>query len=377
MPPSRTRWLERRISLPVPDEAGEMLKIAFLNSWTLETGEGSGTAAGILGLAGGLERLGHEVVIVPPRGGIPGRTFRRLLYNLELAFRPPAGDFDLAVGFDIDGFLLPRVPGRKYAVCLKGVSAEEMRFESGWPRIWLGILSRLEGRNARRADKVFVTSEHSQKVAGEAYGLAPGKMALVPEGIDLRVWDDSRIGPLARREARPTILSVARQYPRKNTQMLIAAIPAVRAEVPGVRLRIVGGGPMLSSLRMQADRLGLGEVVEFMGEVARDEAVRQAYFQADVFCLPSLQEGFGIVFLEAMAAGLPIVAARTAAVPEVAPDGEAALLTPPGDHRALEAALIRLLKDRDMSARLARGGRKRVRRYDWPKVAAAFLREAG
>ncbi len=356
---------------------GEALRIAFLNSWILETGKGSGTAAGISGLAGGLERLGHEVVRPPCRSWVPGLTLKRLFYNLGLALRPPAGDFDLVVGFDIDGFLLSRLPGLKYVVCLKGVSAEEMRFESGRPRAYLGMLSRLERRNARRADRVFVASEHSRKVAAEAYGLPPGKIAVVPEGIDLKVWDAMRSGLPLRQDMRPTILSVARQYPRKNTQMLIAAIPAVRAEVPDIRLRIVGGGAMLSSLRSQAGRLGLGEAVEFLGEVAADKAVRREFFLADVFCLPSLQEGFGIVFLEAMAAGLPIVAARAAAVPEVAPDGEAALLVPPGNSGALAAALVRLIKDRDLRARLGQGGRMRVRRYDWPKVAAAFLRETG
>ncbi len=332
---------------------------------------------GILGLAGGLKRLGHEVAMFSPRNRVPGRTIKRFLYNIELAIRPPAGDFDLAVGFDIDGFLLPRFSGLKYVVCLKGVSAEEMRFESGWPRAYLGMLSRLESRNARRADRVIVTSDHSRKVAVEAYGLAPENMAVVPEGVDLKRWDDLRSSPPSRWDIRPTILSVARQYPRKNTQMLIAAIPAVRAEVPDVLLRIVGGGPMLPSLRAQIDRLGLGKVVELLGEVPEDEAVRRAFFQADVFCLPSLQEGFGIVFLEAMAAGLPIVAARAAAVPEVAPDDEVALLTPPGDLGALAAALVRLFKDRGLSARLGQGGMKHVRRYDWPEVAAAFLRGVG
>ena len=85
--------------------------------------------------------------------------------------------------------------------------------------------------------------------------------------------------------------------------------------------------------------------VEFTGELPTDDEVRKEFFKADVFALPSLQEGFGLVFLEAMAAGLPIVAAHAAAVPEVVPDGEAGILVPPGDVDALAEALIRLLKD--------------------------------
>jgi glycosyltransferase involved in cell wall biosynthesis len=200
-------------------------------------------------------------------------------------------------------------------------------------------------------------------------------MAIVPEGIDLTEWDAFLRTPPVRRDERPTILSVARQYPRKNTRLLIDAMPAIRAAIPEVRLRVVGGGPMLPNLQEQAIRLGVDESVEFVGEVNSDNAVRREFFLADVFCLPSLQEGFGIVFLEAMAAGLPIVAARAAAVPEVIPHGEVAMLVPPGDSESLAGAVVRLLRDQGLAARFASAGKKRVRGYDWPEVAAAFLKE--
>ena len=233
--------------------------------------------------------------MVPPRRHVPGLTARRLLYNLELAIKATAGEFDLAVGFDIDGFMCRRPPGRGYGVCLLGVSAEERRFERGWPRAYLGALARLEGANARRADKTIVPSEHSRRVAIEAYGLSPEKVGVVPLGIDLGAWDASAASFPGRGEERPTVLSVARQYPRKNTKSLIAAMPAVRAEVPGAVLRIVGGGPMLPALRRQAEALNLGGpegaggvegAVEFLGELPSEEAVRREFFGADVFCLP-------------------------------------------------------------------------------------------
>ena len=134
---------------------------------------------------------------------------------------------------------------------------------------------------------------------------------------------------------------------------------------------------MLAELRARAARLGLEGEVTFLGELAGDEEVRQEYRRADLFCLPSRQEGFGIVFLEAMAAGLPIVAADAAAVPEVAPAGEVSLLVPPLDAGALAEALLRLLGDEDLRARLGAAGRVRVRRYAWPEVAGAFLAAAG
>ncbi|MBI2132539.1 MAG: glycosyltransferase family 4 protein [Candidatus Tectomicrobia bacterium] len=351
------------------------MRIAFLDSWHEETARGSGTAAGIAGLARGLEALGHEVARLRPRWRLPGLTLRRLLYNAELPLRLDPRAFDLIVGFDLDGFLLPRAPD---VVCLKGVAAEEMAFEAGWPRLQLGFLARLEGRNARRARRVLVPSGHSLRAASGAYSLPAGQIAVVPEGIDLAPWDALRAahGP-GRGASPPVILSVARQYARKNTAALLEAMPAVRAEAPGALLRVVGGGPMLRALERRAAELGLGGVAAFLGELPRDEDVRREYLAADVFCLPSLQEGFGIVFLEAMAAGLPIVAARAGAVPEVAAEGEAALLVPPGDTAALAGALARLLRDAGLRARLGEGGRRRVRRYGWPEVARRFLEEAG
>lgn len=361
------------------------LRIAFFDSWFEDAAKGSGTAAAIAGLARGLEALGHRVDRVRPRGLPPGPALQRLLYNagLPLRLRRSGASYDLAVGFDLDGFLLRRPPARRYIVCLKGVAAEEASFESGWPRLRLGLLARLEGLNARRADRVLVTSAHSREAAARAYRLPPQKLAVVPEGIDLAPWDALRAGPgsAGPRRGGPVILSVARQYPRKNTLSLVEAMPAVRAQVPGARLRVVGGGPMLRALERRAAALGLttagpGGAAVFLGEVPGDEEVRREYLGADVFCLPSLQEGFGIAFLEAMAAGLPIVAARAGAVPEVAAEGEAALLAPPGDAAALAGALVRLLKDAELRARLGEGGRRRVRRYAWPEVARLFLAEA-
>jgi glycosyltransferase involved in cell wall biosynthesis len=92
-----------------------------------------------------------------------------------------------------------------------------------------------------------------------------------------------------------------------------------------------------------------------------------------VFCLPSEQEGFGIVFLEAMASGLPVVSTTAAAIPEVVLDGQTGLLVPPRDVPALAEALLRLLGDPALVARLRAGGRQHVRRFSWEQVADRFL----
>jgi glycosyltransferase involved in cell wall biosynthesis len=252
--------------------------------------------------------------------------------------------------------------------------ADELRFERGWPQLRFRLLSRLEGANARSADVVIVTSEYNRDVAIEAYRLDPARVRIVPEGIDLARWSEAE--EATDEPAGQVILSVARQYKRKNTSALLRAMPAILAQLPGARLRIVGGGPELHSLERERRALGLAESVVITGEVPDTDAIRDEYRAADVFCLPSLQEGFGIAFLEAMASGLPIVAFRNAAVPEVIPDGEAGLLVPPDDPTALARALIRLLTDPPLRLRMGEAGRRRVRHYAWEEVARRFVEAA-
>ena len=347
----------------------EDLRIAFLNSWTLDIAKGSGTAAAITGLAGGLEANGHMVEIIGPNERASSLLLQRLLYNLELKDRISPDDYDLMVGFDIDGFdLRLKTP---FIVYLHGISADEMRFERGAPRQYLRALSHLERANARRADRVIVTSEYSRGVACETYGLAAEKIGVVGNGIHPAHWERVRG---MRRPTGHTILSVARQYPRKNTRSLIQAMPGVLSAIPEAKLRVVGGGPSLKSLQKQVDRLGLGGAVTLLGEVSEDEDVLREYAAADVFCLPSLQEGFGIVFLEAMAAGLPVVALDLAAVPEIV--GDAGVLLPPsGNEESLADALIHLLENKEIREELGGRGIERAASYSWRAVADRFIRE--
>lgn len=350
------------------------LRIALLSSWWRAPERGSGTAVAIDGLVHGLSELGHSVTLLPPRVRAPGLFLTRLLYNLELPARVRRHPFDLVVGFDWDGLLVRPRPGQRYVAAVKGVLADEARFEHGWPRLSLWFQSLLERRNARNADRVVTTSRYSRERLYRAYGLPPERVAAVPEGISVAEWSGAPARDAVRRP--PTVLSVARQYPRKNTRTLVLAMAWVRHAIPGARLRVVGGGPELRSLKALAGRLGLRDAVTFLGPVADDAAVRREYFGADVFCLPSLQEGFGIAFLEAMAAGLPVVAGSCSAVPELVVDGETGLLVPPEDEQALADALIHLLTDAPTRRRMGERARKRAGEYEWADVARRFLAAA-
>jgi glycosyltransferase involved in cell wall biosynthesis len=358
------------------------MRIAFLDSWLQDAACGSGTAVAIGGLASTLIARGHSVERLVPRGKRPrSLLWRRLWFNLTLPgrLRPggPDGRFDLIVGFDIDGVRLAGHAPAPYVCSIKGVLAEEARCERGWPRRMLAGLSLLERRNARRAPLVLSTSRYCCDRIRHHYGVSSERLALVPEGIDLELWQPSAVpADLAAVDARRdpfTVLCVARQYPRKRIRDLIEAFARVREREPRARLVVIGDGPEHEVLRQSVRKWALQGCVQLLGALPDDAAVRAWYGRASLFCLPSEQEGFGIVFLEAMASGLPVVSTTAAAIPEVVPDGEAGLLVPPRDPAALAEALLRLLQDPELQARLRDAGRRHARQFSWERVADRFL----
>ena len=162
--------------------------------------------------------------------------------------------------------------------------------------------------------------------------------------------------------AGPMLLSVSRLHRSefyKRIDLVIEAMPAVLKQVPHAFLVVVGEGSDLERLRRLAAQLGIDDRVRFAGRVSEDEL--PLYYEAcDVFVLPSLKEGFGIVFLEAMQYAKPCIGARAAAVPEVILDGETGLLAAPGDPRSLERAIVTLLADEGERRRMGEAGLLRL-----------------
>lgn len=363
------------------------LRIAFLDSWLQTATEGSGTAVGISGLEQALQHEGHSVErIAPPATGWWTRlpiTLRRLLFNLLLPLRFDARAYDLAVGFDWDGVFRSSLATRHsslvthpYICSIKGVIAEELQHEQGRIRFLFMLLAQLEGRNARRADRVITTSEYCRQRIVDHYRVPAHKIGIVPEGIDVAAWTQALATiPPATDQAR-TILCVARQYPRKHIADLLHAFALIRQRVPNARLRIVGDGPEHARLVDLAQTLNIVAQVDVLGGVP-DAAIKREYAHCDVFCLPSVQEGFGIVFLEAMAAGKPIISTTAAAIPEVVQHGITGILLPPGDVHALAGALLLLLTDDTRRESYGAAARAVVERYDWARVADTFLAEVG
>ena len=206
-------------------------------------------------------------------------------------------------------------------------------------------------QRAAGADTVVATS------AAVARTVVPGVPARV-------VYPGVRIPAPPRVPASPTcrvVGTAARLVPVKGLFDLIQAFAVVRSDVDDVRLEIAGSGPERPRLEREVEMLRLTSAVNFLGW-RRD--LLQLLPTWDVFAQASLEEGFGIAALEAMAAGLPVVATRVGGVPELVKDGETGWLVPRGDVPALAAGLRTLLLDRD--TRLAMGAAARAR------VAASF-----
>ncbi|MBV9506962.1 MAG: glycosyltransferase family 4 protein [Acidobacteriia bacterium] len=335
------------------------MRIRFITSTPLDIRRGSGTFVGIKVLARALKSLGHEVVFTTPRIHLPVYTAERILFNRSLRHAP---DCDLSIGFDMDGYRIPDVAS------LKGVIADELRFETGLTRLTMSVQARCERLHVNNARLVITTSRYSAERARDLYGL-PCLPSIVPELIDLAQWRAGLRQNSLPPSNRFTVLSVGRFYPRKRIDNLLRAAALLRPKLPELEVRIVGNGPSAHGWRLLAHQLRLGDSVTWLGDVSQ-AALAAEFNRASVFCLPSVQEGFGIVLLEAMAAGKPIVAARAAAIPEVAPH---ASFAEPDNPDALAAAIESLFRSHEARQQQAAAGARWVEEFDAPRVARLFV----
>lgn len=349
------------------------MKFLFITATPLNSIEGSGTYVGIETLKRALEELGHVVKILAPDFWCPNFVLKRYLFNCRVPrLVERGGPVDAIVGFDCDGFRLNNasVP---YIVNIKCVLADEAKQEKGIIMGLLRLQAKWEMENVKKADFVITISQYCKKMIERNYGIEPGKIHIVPELIDIGLWEKLLASaPVRPREENITVLTVCRMYPRKNLGLLLRAWSQVRKKEPSAVLRIVGSGQEYKCWVALSRQLQLGKSVVFLGDRTREE-LAQEYKNCDIFCLPSRQEGFGIVFLEAMAAGKPIVAARAAAVPEVIWEGQNGLLVSPDDIEGLAEALLRLIRGPKLRLDMGKYAQYSVQRYESAKIASQFL----
>jgi len=230
-----------------------------------------------------------------------------------------------------------------------------------------GLVGRIHGWLGKRAARTIVLSEHVGAFIAE-YGRVPReKQTRIYYGLDPQPFETARgKGAAARAEfgfgpADVVFTCVARFAPQKAHHVLLEAFARARKSEPRLALLLVGDDPFGDGRRRAealAAKLELGERCVFAG-IRRD--VPQILAASDVFVMCSLWEGLGLVFLEAMAAHLPVLASRVSAVPEVVEHETTGILVPPADVEALALAFVRLAREPALRTRLAAAGSERVR----------------
>lgn len=343
-----------------------------------------------------LERRGHETMILTnrwppdtrPQEVLDGLRVRRLRLELP-GRRPVAAARFAAVAPQAAGALLRAIsrfapdvihingagPNAAYLAALRPLvraplvftAHGEFRndahavFERSRPLRWaLRVL-------LRRAAAVTAPSRIVLEELETGFDLA-APASVIPNAVDIAEFD---IAQPAADPLGPYIFTAGRLVEQKGLDVLLAAYARARSALGGHRLVIAGDGPEREPLLRLAASLGLNGDVSFTGSVGR-KRLAALLRGADAFAFPSRREAFGVALLEAMAAGVPAVAARVGGIPEFARDGENALLVAADDAEQLAAALVRLVGEPDLRRRLVEGGRSRAALHSWDRVAPRY-----
>ena len=268
--------------------------------------------------------------------------------------------------FDVLHFHEPFVPFLSLVLLRESQSINIATFHAyaGWsPAYEFG--KRMLGRFARRLHGRIAVSAAARHFIDRYF---PGDYKVIPNGVDLARFAHTQ--PIARyRDGTLNILFVGRFESRKGALYLLKAYRALRKRGYNCRLLLAGTGPQEREIRRYiATRRLTG--VELLGRISDDDKARY-YATADVFVSPATgRESFGIVLLEAMAAGTPIVCSDIHGYKGVVHRDEQALLVPPRDVKALTEALARLLGDPELRARMGAAGRGRAPQFSWENITA-------
>jgi D-inositol-3-phosphate glycosyltransferase len=232
----------------------------------------------------------------------------------------------------------------------------------------------------RCSDALVAESPASKQHMVQEYGVDPARVQVIPCGVDTTLFcpQDRQQArrALGLPEAAPIVLFVGRLQPLKGLDTLLRAVHLVRQHYPTLHVRIVGGGvdegdpheaEELGRLRAQAEHLNLTPHLTFT-KAQPQETLAQYYAASDVFVMPSHYESFGMVVLEAMACGLPVVASQVGGLASTVVHERTGLLVPVGDWHAFAQAIIRVLAVPTLRDTFGHAGIQRAQTYAWPRV---------
>ncbi|HZD42656.1 MAG TPA: glycosyltransferase family 4 protein [Methanomicrobiales archaeon] len=293
--------------------------------------------------------------------------WRPLDQRVELAHT----HFDMAP-HPLAGYIFSRVKRVPLVLTYHGDWVED--FGGLGRRVGVKFLNRhVVGRMLDRAEVIISPSRHFIEESLYLSDLED-KIRIVPNGVNVQEFSvpfskeecKKRLGLPADRRI---ILFVGALAPSKDPGTLIEAFKVVHDRMKETLLVVLGDGMLRSRMEEHADALGVGRDVFFCGYV-QDKRVKSLYYaSSDIFCLPSITECLPLVILEAMAAGLPVVASRVGGIPDLIESGKNGILVPPSEPSSLVESLLYLLENEEVRSRFGAENRRRVLPYSWESVA--------
>lgn len=272
--------------------------------------------------------------------------------------RSQTANGDYTFSFQMQSLFDGSTPGIPHFIYTDHTHLENLNYAVNRNNLYSEKWIALEKEVYANASLIFVRSSNVRRSVMEDYHQSDDRVMLVYAGSNASV---SPLKTENRDYAQPHILFVGLDWKRKGGPDLVKAFDLVRENCPEARLTIVGARPDLNIPNC-----------EVIGKVASEE-LNHYYQQASVFCLPTTLEPFGIVFIEAMTAHLPIVATRVGAIPDFVEDGKNGWLVEPGDVKAIAKALLTLLKDPAMCRSFGEHSyRLTNERYSWKAVGEKF-----
>ncbi len=313
------------------------------------------------------ETLCYPGAIVPRIKARKSRALQVPFLALALlrTLRRISGRYDLVHAHWIipQGFL-QSFAGAKYLITGHGDDVTTMN---------RGLMKKVKARALGRAAGTAVVSERLKEILRETYGLPEEKTAVIPMGCSTDYFSPENRDPAVfPADGRRRIVFAGRLVERKGVKYLVEALDRVDAD-----LYIIGDGPEKAALREAA--APFGDRVHFLGFRTHGE-IRKYFASADLCAFPSVrtengsQEGFGLVVVEAMASGVPVIASRNGGITDIIEDGRDGLLVRERDSADLAEKIGRVLGDPELAERLAAAGREKAKRFDYRVTAEKYSR---
>lgn len=362
-----------RSTVGVPGSSvARSLRIGLVCAYSV--GVPGGVQGQVMGLARVLRRLGHEVRVLAPCDGPPPATFVTPLGNsiptaANGSVAPIAPDFSCALRtiralrdeeFDVLHLHEPLAPGPTMTTLFLDIAPVVATFHAAGDSASYRVFNPIVRSLASHIDARVVVSKDALDLA-QRY--LPGEYETLFNGVEVERYQ--QVEPL--KPEGPTVFFCGRHEERKGLSVLLDALASLP---PEVRCWVASDGPETPALRA---RYAGDPRIEWLGRISDDEKIARLK-GATVFCAPSLHgESFGVVLIEAMAAGTPVVASSLAGYQNVATHGQDALLVPPGDAAALANALHTALYDTDAAERLCRAGVARSNEFSMEALAQRYV----